>query len=97
LERRSELFTWRRPGLSTWVFASPPPFRVDGDVRVEVEHKGQGDVTVELLSDQGPSLYFLVEDSGRFTASRTAVGLEPGNYYLNIEARWSWRLTLHPG
>ena len=64
---------------------------------MEVEHKGQGDVTVELLSDQGPSLYFLVEDSGRFTASRTAVGLEPGNYYLNVEARWSWRLTLHPG
>ena len=52
---------------------------------------------MELVSDQGPSLYFLVEDSGRFTASRTAVGLEPGNYYLNIEARWSWRLTLHPG
>lgn len=70
------------------------PFRVDGDVQVEAEHDGQGDLSVELLSDQGPSLYFLVEGSGRFRASRTAAGLEPGNYYLNIEARQPWRLTL---
>lgn len=70
------------------------PFRVDGDVQVEAEHDGQGDLSVELLSDQGPSLYFLVEGSGRFRASRTAAGLEPGNYYLNIEARQPWRLSL---
>ena len=70
------------------------PFRVDGDVQVEAEHDGQGDLSVELLSDQGPSLYFLVEGSGRFRASRTAAGLEPGNYYLNIEARQPWRLAL---
>jgi hypothetical protein len=72
------------------------PFRVDGDVRVEVEHDGQGDLSVELLSDQGPSLYFLVEESGRFTTSRTAAGLDPGNYYLNVEASRTWRLALHP-
>ena len=70
------------------------PFRVDGDVQVEAEHDGQGDLSVELLSDQGPSLYFLVEGSGRFRASRTAAGLEPGNYYLNIEARQPWRLAV---
>jgi hypothetical protein len=70
------------------------PFRIDGDVQVEAEHDGQGDLSVELLSDQGPSLYFLVEGSGRFRASRTAAGLEPGNYYLNIEARRPWRLSL---
>jgi hypothetical protein len=71
------------------------PFRVDGDVRVEVEHDGQGDLSVELLSDQGP-LYFLVEDSGRFTTSRMAADLEPGGYYLNVEASQTWRLALHP-
>ena len=73
------------------------PFRVDGDVRVEVEHEGQGDLTVELLSDQGPSLYFLVEDSGRFRTSRRAAGLQPGNYYLKVEATRTWRLILQPG
>ena len=73
------------------------PFRVDGKLRVDVEHDGQGDVTVELLSDQGASLYFLVEESGRFRTSRTAAGLEPGDYYLNIEARQAWRLALQPG
>ena len=52
---------------------------------------------MELVSDQGPSLYFLVEDSGRFKASRTAVGLEPGNYYLKIEATRRWRLDLKAG
>jgi hypothetical protein len=73
------------------------PFRVDGDLRVDVEHDGPGDVTVELLSDQGPSLYFLVEESGRFRTSRTAAGLEPGSYYLNIEASRAWKLALQPG
>jgi hypothetical protein len=73
------------------------PFRVDGDVRVEVEHDGQGDLAVELLSDQGPSLYFLVEDSGRFKTSRRAAGLRPGNYYLKVEATRTWRLILQPG
>jgi hypothetical protein len=73
------------------------PFRVDGDVRVEVEHEGQSDLTVELLSDQGPSLYFLVEDSGRFRMSRRAAGLRPGNYYLKVEATQRWRLILQPG
>jgi hypothetical protein len=73
------------------------PVRVDGDLRVDVAHAGQGDLTVELLSDQGPSLYFLVEESGPFTGSRTAAGLQPGDYYLNVEARHSWRLVLHPG
>jgi hypothetical protein len=73
------------------------PFRVDRDVQVEVEHDGEGDLSVELLSDQGPSLYFLVEDSGRFRASRTAAGLEPGAYYLNVEARKPWRLALRAG
>jgi hypothetical protein len=73
------------------------PFRVDGDVDVQVEHDGEGDLSVELLSDQGPSLYFLVEDSGRFKASRTATGLEPGAYYLNVEARQPWRLALQAG
>jgi hypothetical protein len=34
---------------------------------------------VKLVSDQGPSLYFLVEDFGHFKASRTAAGLEPGS------------------
>jgi hypothetical protein len=73
------------------------PFRIDRNVRVDVEQEGQGDVTVELVSDQGPSLCFPVEESGHFKASRTAMGLEPGNYYLNIEARRTWRLVLHPG
>jgi|SRR5829696_3912035 hypothetical protein len=73
------------------------PFRVDRNVQVEVEHDGEGDLSVELLSDQGPSLYFLIEDSGRFKASRTAVGLEPGNYYLKIEATRRWRLDLKAG
>jgi hypothetical protein len=73
------------------------PIRVDGDLRVDVAHAGQGDLTVELLSDQGPSLYFLVENSGPFTESRTARGLQPGDYYLNIEADHPWRLVLHPG
>jgi hypothetical protein len=75
------------------------PFRVDHDVQVEVEveHDGEGDLSVELLSDQGPSLYFLVEDSGRFRASRTASDLEPGAYYLNVEARKAWRLALRAG
>jgi len=73
------------------------PFRVDGDVEVEVEHEGQGDLTVELLSDQGPSLYFLVEDSGPLKTSRRAAGLEPGNYYLKVEATRTWKLILQPG
>jgi hypothetical protein len=73
------------------------PFRVDRDLRVEVEHDGEGDLSAELLSDQGSSIYFLVEDSGRFKVSRTAVGLEPGNYYLKIEATRRWRLALQPG
>jgi hypothetical protein len=73
------------------------PFRVDRDVQVEVEHDGEGDLSVELLSDQGPSLYFLVEDSGRFRTSRTASDLEPGAYYLNVEARKAWRLALRAG
>jgi len=60
------------------------PFRVDGDLRVEVGHEGQGDLTVELLSDQGPSLYFLIEDSGRFKTSRMAAGHQPGNYYHKL-------------
>jgi hypothetical protein len=71
------------------------PFRVNGNLQVDVEHDGPGDVTVELLSDQGPSLYFLVEESGNFQTSRTAAGLEAGNYYLNIEASPAWRLDLH--
>jgi hypothetical protein len=73
------------------------PFRVDRDVQVDVEHDGEGDLSVELLSDQGPSLYFLVEDSGRFRASRTASDLEPGAYYLNVEGRKAWRLALRTG
>jgi hypothetical protein len=73
------------------------PFAVDGDVGVEVGHEGQGDLTVELLDDQGASLYFLVEDSGHFTTSRTAAGLEPGSYYLNVEASGAWRLALQRG
>jgi hypothetical protein len=73
------------------------PFHVDGDVDVEVEHEGQGDLSVELLSDQGPSLYFLVEDSGPLETSRRAAGLQPGNYYLNVEATRSWKLILQPG
>jgi hypothetical protein len=70
------------------------PFHADRSLRVDAAHDGQGDVTVELLSDQGPSLYFLVEESGRFTASKTAAGLEPGGYYLNIEASGAWRLAV---
>jgi hypothetical protein len=73
------------------------PVRVDGDLRVNVAHAGQGDLSVELLSDEGPSLYFLVEESGPFTGWRTAAGLQPGDYYLNVEARHPWRLVLHPG
>jgi hypothetical protein len=73
------------------------PFHVDGDVDVEVEHEGQGDLTVELLSDQGPSLYFLVEDSGPLETSRRAAGLQPGNYYLKVEATRSWKLILQRG
>jgi hypothetical protein len=72
------------------------PFQADRNLRVDVEHDGEGDVTVELLSDQGPSLYFLLEESGRFKTSRTAAGLEPGGYYLNVEASGPWRLALHP-
>ena len=73
------------------------PFRVDRDVQVEVEHDGEGDLSVELLSDQGPSLYFLIEESGPFRASRTAAGLEPGFYYLNVEASQGWKLALQAG
>lgn len=73
------------------------PFRVDGAVEVGVEHEGQGDLTVELLSDQGPSLYFLVEESGPLRTSRRTAGLEPGNYYLKVEATQSWKLILQPG
>jgi hypothetical protein len=70
------------------------PFHVDRNLRVDAEHDGQGDVTVELLSAQGPSLYFLVEETGRFKVSKTAADLEPGDYYLNIEADGTWRLAL---
>jgi hypothetical protein len=70
------------------------PFHVDRNLRVDAEHDGQGDVTVELLSARGPSLYFLVEETGRFQVSKTAADLEPGDYYLNIEADGTWRLAL---
>ena len=70
------------------------PFRADGDVDVQVEHEGQGDLTVELLSDQGPSLYFLVEETGPVRTSPRATGLEPGNYYLKVEATGTWNLVL---
>ena len=71
------------------------PFQADGNLAVDVEHDGQGDITIELLSDQGSSLYFLLEDTGPARTSRTAGDLEPGSYYLRVEAAAPWRLRLH--
>jgi hypothetical protein len=73
------------------------PFQADGDLLVDVEQDGQDDITVELLSDQGPSLYFLLEDSGPLRTARTARDLQPGGYYLRVEATQPWRLRLHAG
>jgi hypothetical protein len=73
------------------------PFRVDRDLRVDLQHHGPGDVSVELLSDQGPSLYFLFMEEGRFQGSQAAADLEPGDYYLNVEADSAWALALSPG
>jgi hypothetical protein len=70
------------------------PFQADGDVTVDIEHDGQGDISIELLSDQGPSLYFLLEDTGPLHTSRRAEALEPGGYYLKVEATQPWRLRL---
>jgi hypothetical protein len=72
------------------------PFRVDRNVRVDLQHNGPGDVAVELLSDQEP-LYFLLSGSGRFKGSQTATDLETGAYYLNVEADSAWTLALYPG
>ena len=72
------------------------PFRVDRNVRVDIQHNGSGDISVELLSDEGSSLYFLLSESGRFRGSRTAPDLESGDYYLNVEAGSAWTLALYP-
>jgi hypothetical protein len=73
------------------------PFRVDRSFRADIRHNGPGDISVELLSDEGPSLYFLILESGRFRGSRTATNLETGDYYLNVETDWAWDLALYPG
>jgi hypothetical protein len=72
------------------------PFRVDRNVRVDIQHNGSGDISVELLSDEGSSLYFLLSESGRFRGSRTAPDLESDDYYLNVEAGSAWTLALYP-
>lgn len=56
----------------------------------DVEHHGREDITLELLSDQGASLYFLLEDSGPLQTSRAAQDLQAGGYYLKVEATQAW-------
>ncbi len=72
------------------------PFQAEGNLAVDVEHDGQGDITIELLSDQGSSLYFLLEDTGPVRTSQTAEELSAGGYYLRVEATAAWRLRLRP-
>jgi hypothetical protein len=72
------------------------PFRVDRNVRVDLQHNGSGEISVELLSDEGPSRYFLLSEFGRFNGSQTATDLETGDYYLNVEADSAWTLALYP-
>jgi hypothetical protein len=71
------------------------PFQAEGDIAVDVEHDGQGDITIELLDEEGSSLYFVLEDTGPVRTSRTVKDLAPGGYYLRVEAA-AWRLRLHP-
>jgi hypothetical protein len=73
------------------------PFQAGGNLVVDTEHHGQGDITVELLGDQGNSLYFLLEETGPVRTSRTAEDLQPGGYYLKVEATQPWRLRLRAG
>jgi hypothetical protein len=73
------------------------PFQAGGRLVVDVEHHGPGDISVELLSDSGASLYFLLEDSGPLRTSRAAQDLEAGGYYLRVEATRAWMLRLHGG
>lgn len=73
------------------------PFQAGGNLVADVEHDGQGDITIELLSDQGNSLYFLLEDTGPVRTSQTAEDLQPGGYYLKVEAAQPWKLRLRAG
>jgi len=73
------------------------PFQAGGRLVVEVEQNRPGDISIELLSDTGASLYFLLEDNGPLRTSRAAEGLHTGGYYLRVEAAQAWRLQLHGG
>lgn len=73
------------------------PFQAGGRLVVDVEQDRPGDISIELLSDTGASLYFLLEDDGPLRASRAAEGLQTGGYYLRVEATRAWTLQLHGG
>lgn len=71
------------------------PFQAGGRLVVDVEQDGPGDIGIELLSDNGASLYFLREDSGPLRTSRAAQDLQAGGYYLRVEATQAWEVRLH--
>ena len=73
------------------------PFQAGGRMVVDVEQDGRGDIGIELLSDKGASLYFLLEDSGPLRTSRAAEDLQAGAYYLRVEATGPWKLRLRGG
>jgi hypothetical protein len=73
------------------------PFQAGGRLAVDVEQDGQGDISIELLSDTGAELYFLLEDSGPLRTSRAAEDLQAGAYYLRVEGTGPWKLRLHGG
>ena len=73
------------------------PFQAGGRLVVDVEQDGQGDISIELLSDTGAELYFLLEDSGPLRTSRAAGELQAGAYYLRVEGTGPWKLRLHGG
>jgi hypothetical protein len=73
------------------------PFQAGGRLVVDVEQDGQGDISIELLSDAGASQYFLLEDNGPLRTSRVAEDLQAGAYYLRVEATGPFRLGLRRG
>jgi hypothetical protein len=70
------------------------PFHAGGSVVVEIRSSGSSDISVELVSADGSSLYWLVDESGGFHGSRTAADLQDGDYYLNVDATGPWTVSL---
>ena len=74
---------------------------VAGIATFEMSHDGTSNFIVQLMSDSGETVDFLVNAIGQYSGTRAVgvqkdaiMGAKPGTHLLNIQADGSWNITI---